>query len=532
MKIETLNTEYTLTALSIDQIAERVEEFLYSIETERANVFRIRLAVEEALLRWQEKFGEEKTILLTTGSRLYRPYISLELRGESYDPLVSDEAGLGSWSENLLTGIGLAPRYSYQRGVNILNIRLRRRQRNPALILLACLAVSLFVGLVGDVALPENVQTLLIRTTLDPIQSVFFRILNAASGPVIFCMVLVAICGLGSVATGGKAGRKMLLRSILISTILTVVALLIAIKAFSLHYYDSPMTGTRFTSVLDFFLQFIPNDILSPFISGDTRQIILVAVIFGNAILVAGTQSDALLVLVEQLNATALIVAGWVGKVSPFFISILLILGLWHGAYQPLLRCWQPFLLFLVLSVLALAGWMLWVSRTRKVPFRKLARKIKPSFLLALRTASVDVAYGDNALCCEKRLGISPKVTSYGLPLGLVIYMPSATMATMVFTAYAAKTYGIVISTVWCITAVTLTVTLLAATPPMAGIGLLAYAAIFSRLGIPSDGLTIALLADILFGFVTAAVNQAMLQMELVIHADRIGELNLNILRK
>ena len=66
----------------------------------------------------------------------------------------------------------------------------------------------------------------------------------------------------------------------------------------------------------------------------------------------------------------------------------------------------------------------------------------------------------------------------------------------------------------------------------MVGVGLLAYAAIFIRLGIPEEGLTVALMADILFGFVCTAVNQAVLQLELVIHADREGLLDLDILQK
>ena len=144
----------------------------------------------------------------------------------------------------------------------------------------------------------------------------------------------------------------------------------------------------------------------------------------------------------------------------------------------------------------------------------------------------MDAAFGDSVLCCERRLGISKEVTSYGLPLGLVIYMPASSIATMVFTMYAAKSYGIVISAVSCVTATALIVTLLVATPPVLGCGVLAYATIFRQLGIPSDALTIALVADVLFGFVTAAANQVMLQLDLVLLADRSGDLNVSVLRK
>ena len=534
MKFDSYSGTYALTAQSIDRISEQVESFLASIQTEHANILRIRLSLEEALLRWQDKFGEDTEVLFSAGSSWRRPTITLKLTGESFDPMEDAENDMGGWIEGLLSEVGLTPRYSYRQGVNILQLRLPRPQRNPALNLLISVAAGLIAGLGGRAVLPEILRERLIHTILGPLQGLMFRILNAAAGPVIFFTVLVGICGVGSIAVSRKASRKILLRFISATSILTVLTLVLSIKAFSLHYFNVPMSDTRFASFLDFFLQIIPNDILSPIITGDTPQVILIAIILGNALLVVDSQTDTVISLIEQLNKVGLIIADWVGTLSPCFALVLLILDLWDSDQEAssLLNCWKPFLLFLLVTAATILVWMLWVSCSKHVSFRKLAKKLWPSFLVALRTSSVDAAYGENVLCCVKHLGISKTVTSYGLPLGLVIYMPSSTMATMIFTMYAAKSYGIVISAIWCITAVYLIVALLVATPPVTGIGLLAYSTVFSQLGIPSDGLIIALLADILFGFVTAAANQVMLQMELVLQADRMGELNHDLLER
>ena len=55
----------------------------------------------------------------------------------------------------------------------------------------------------------------------------------------------------------------------------------------------------------------------------------------------------------------------------------------------------------------------------------------------------------------------------------------------------------------------------------MAGIGILTYTVMFGKLGIPAQGLTIVLMGDILMGFVVYPVNQALLQLDLVLVADR-----------
>ena len=68
-KIKTRYAQYSLSAASIDQIAEEIEAFLYNMDTERANVLRIRLALEEALLRWQDHFGEAAQVTFVTGTR-------------------------------------------------------------------------------------------------------------------------------------------------------------------------------------------------------------------------------------------------------------------------------------------------------------------------------------------------------------------------------------------------------------------------------------------------------------------------------
>ena len=77
-----------------------------------------------------------------------------------------------------------------------------------------------------------------------------------------------------------------------------------------------------------------------------------------------------------------------------------------------------------------------------------------------------------------------------------------------------------------------LAVTLGAAGPPTAGIGILTYTVMFSKLGIPTQALTLVLAGDILMGFVIYPVNQALLQLELVFEADKLDVLNHKILRK
>ena len=62
-----------LTAATVDLFAEQIEGFLTSMKMETANVLRVRLSREEAMLQWMEHFDDEAEITLETGMRRRRP---------------------------------------------------------------------------------------------------------------------------------------------------------------------------------------------------------------------------------------------------------------------------------------------------------------------------------------------------------------------------------------------------------------------------------------------------------------------------
>ena len=126
----------------------------------------------------------------------------------------------------------------------------------------------------------------------------------------------------------------------------------------------------------------------------------------------------------------------------------------------------------------------------------------------------------ESVSCCEKKLGISPVITRYGIPLGSTIYMPGVAINMLIISLYMAEQYQVPISFLWLLIAVFLSTILAIASPPISGASLLAYAVIFSQLGIPTQALGIAMMADILMGFMAAALDQVFSQLEMILLAD------------
>ena len=531
-RTESFETKYELNNASIDKVSLRVQKFLSSLKEEKSSIQRARLSVEEVLLRWADHFPAHTIFRLEMGKHWNRPYIILKLPGEECDPMSGrgDEPSL--WTADLISVLGLTPVYKYINGCNVVQFPVKKPQQNPGITLLLYTLIGAFLGIAFDMAFPIDLQLLITNTVLTPLQDAFIRMLNAVSAPVMFLSVLTAVCGVGSTAVSGRIGKHLVTRFLFYSTMLTIVTMFLSQPFFRVPGGEAALTQREVSGVLDFFLDVIPGDILSPFIQGDFTQLIIVALILGNAFLIAGPKAQALSSLVDEAYTVGLLVAEWIGDLSPGFVALLIILGIQKDTIHMLLGIWKPILLVSLFAMLALFLKMLRASLLFRVPVRTLCLKMKESFILSLRTFSIETPYSASQECCEKKLGISSQLTSYSLPIGLICFMPVSTFASTILTLYAAECYDVPVSFVWMIMALFLAVTLGAAGPPTAGIGILTYTVMFSKLGIPTQALTLVLAGDILMGFVIYPVNQALLQLELVFEADKLDVLNHKILRK
>jgi len=70
------------------------------------------------------------------------------------------------------------------------------------------------------------------------------------------------------------------------------LACLLALPFFSLHFVQQAGGGGQLDSLLQMVLDFIPSNIITPFQSGNTLQIILLAVAVGSALLILSRQVD------------------------------------------------------------------------------------------------------------------------------------------------------------------------------------------------------------------------------------------------
>ncbi|MCI8371541.1 MAG: dicarboxylate/amino acid:cation symporter [Lachnospiraceae bacterium] len=513
-----------LTNGHIDQASYRVEEFLYQEGLESAELVRMKLAVEETLLKYQEVFGTEAVFSLRCLKRLTRLRLELSIPGEGLDVI---EAGGQPDSEilrGILAGMGVLPTWQYKNGKNVVVFTPRKRKKLQIFPLAAAIVLALFCGGMCQL-LPDSTGLFFSKQLVTPLFDTAMGFLSAVAGPMIFLSVICGIYGLGDLATLGRVGKRMILRFLLLPfvwTLLVLVALLPFFRTVSGGGGSLELSGLQ-----EMILDIVPDNMLSPFLQGNPMQIVFLAIIFGMALLVLGNRVAVVASVMEQANALIQLVMEGVGVLVPFFIFCSLFNMLVSSRLSMLLNAYQWLLLQLIGSIVLLAAYTGLVCIRRKTPPLTLIKKLLPVFLIGLTTDSSSAAFSTNVETCEKELGIDHSIVSFGIPLGQVVFKPGAAVLFLSAGICMAGLYGVPVTPAWLFLAWLTTVVLSIAAPPVAGGGLTCFTILFMQLGIPTEAIALTVALNVILEFPATAVNLFCLQAELVDSSGSLGMLDL-----
>lgn len=523
---------FSLSGADIDFFSDWLGDVQAGLGVERHNRTRVRVLMEEILLRMRERFGEDVPVEASIDRHLGRPRLRVVIACEPYNPLGRVEKELGDWESSLCTTIGLTPQYSYDGSGNVLKLVLPLPGMNPVIRIAIAIALGLLFGLAGTAIMPAGMRQVITNVVLKPTYDMWNRTLNAVSGPIIFLTVVTTMLNTRRIDERGGNSVRVIIGYFVLSFAVVTTALVCAVPLFRLDHTVIQLSAELMYSLLDTLLRVVPSNIFEPFVEANTSQLLFLAFTLGFALIGLGSRVDTIKQLVREANAIGMLFAEWVSWFVPIFTGAFLCLELWQGHVGILAELWQPLITSLVISVITMGLIILFTSQIGNVSPLLLVHKIWKPFKTALRSGSLDASFGEAQLSCTSLLGIDKNFAKVGLPQGLVLYMPISAVGTIVFTLFVAREEGVQSSSVWYVSAIVMSVVVFVATPPVPGANLLAYVVLFSMLQIPADALLDAMIFDIVFGIFAGAANQAVLQLEMVRQASHFGLLDKEILRK
>lgn len=284
--------------------------------------------------------------------------------------------------------------------------------------------------------------------------TVFTRLFKFTAVPAIAVSILTTLAMLGGNKQTGKIFRKTitytLLTTLAASTIAAILFFIIKPEVLSAAVYEgietSKIESMGSSSFLSYFTNAIPDNILSPFVSGNVLSILMVSAVFGLAIsrMKESDKKTAVLNVINGFQEMVFTVIGWLVAILPIgviaFTAQLVkdmsagIVADSIGRYVAVVLSGNLIQFFIVLSIFLLV---------RGINPAKHFKNMIPAILTALFTKSSAATLPVTMDCVENRVKCDKKFSRFILPMCTTINMNGCAAFILVTSLFVMQNAGI-----------------------------------------------------------------------------------------
>ncbi len=400
-----------------------------------------------------------------------------------------------------------------------------------AIPLYARILLGMIVGIaIGLLAVPCGFSGL-VTDWVKPFGEIFMRLLKFIAIPLVMVSLIKGVGSLGDIASLSKIG----LRTIGIYVCTTVLAIavgLVLVEAIAPGKvvgaesaaameadYRAAVTersvqaeGMAEVPPLQFLVDIFPDNWIGAMgDNGRMLQIIVIAVLVGVAVLSVGRErTEPFMKLIDALDAILLRLIDLIMRYAPIGVAALMAGMVADTAGNlELLGALGLYVVTVVLGLLLMIFlfYPLLVHFFSKIPVRKFLRTMSPVQLLAFTTSSSAATLPLNMELVERKLGVSQRVTSFVLPMGMTINMDGTSLYQAVAAVFIAQVLGIDLTGVQLLTIVATTTLSSIGTPGGPGGSIVVLLMVLSSVGIPPEGLALILGLDRPLDMLRTVVN-------------------------
>ena len=338
-----------LTNENIAAVCRQAEEFLPEKNMDQKERLRILLLLEEVLLYYQREMGEEQVFEIRFRKFPGRRALKLKVRGEEKNPFTK-EGGEFEMLRRLQFHLPGGAVWNRQNDCNIVDfVLVRKKKMSSALKTVTAVVLGIVLGFLGTL-LPADLQNTLATFYIGPILSMLLGVITAVSLPMIFFSLCWGICTIGDMETLSRIGKRMLGRFMLLILLFTTL-FSFAVWPF---FHTGAGSGDSFRpeEFVQMLLNVVPDNILNPFVNGDTQQIIFMAVIAGIMLLILGDRVGMLTRGVEQVNLFCQRLMILTNHVIPAMVFLSILKIIFGGQVSVLTRSIKTVPVFLVLCLI------------------------------------------------------------------------------------------------------------------------------------------------------------------------------------
>ena len=380
------------------------------------------------------------------------------------------------------------------------------------------LAFWIFVGLVAGIAaglalmsVPDGAA--IANAYIKPWGDIFLNLLKFVVVPIVLFSIASGVISMKDISKVGSVGGKTVVYYMCTTAFAVMLALIIASVAKGaglfppLETSELQYTPPEGQSIMTTIVNIFPSNLIQPLANATMLQVIVISLVLGFGILLAGDKGRLAGDVVESFNEVFMRVMDLIIKLSPIGVACLIC---------PVVAENGPKILTYLISVLAIAyvGYVLHMLLVYSATVRVLGeisplrffRGMAPAMMMGFSSASSVGTLPMNMECAEK-LGARREVTSFVLPLGATINMDGTAIYQGVCAIFIASAYGIDL-TLGQMATIVLTATLASiGTAGVPGAGMVMLAMVLQSVNVPVEGIALVAGIDRIFDMGRTTVN-------------------------
>lgn len=367
-------------------------------------------------------------------------------------------------------------------------------------------------GLLNFVATDNLVREFLVDGVFYVIGAIFIASLKLLVVPLVFVSLVCGTAALDDIRKLGRVGIKTVGLYLATTAAAITLALFAAIiigpgVGFEMQteavFVPSP--APPLTEVL---IGLFPTNPVRAMAEGNMLQIIVFAILFGLAMVLAGPPGKRLHSLFKDANDVIMKLVLVLMQFAPYGVFCLIAKTFAVEGFEAILPLAKYFFLVLFVLVLHATGtYMLilrFLGRLNPVRFFKNMRTVH---VFAFSTASSNATIPVTMAAVENRMGVNNSIASFTVPLGATINMDGTAIMQGIATVFIAQAYGIDMVATDYLMVILMATLMSIGTAGVPGVGLIMLAVVLSQVGLPVEGIGLVIGVDRLLDMVRTAVN-------------------------
>lgn len=527
-----MEKDFTLNPKGIDEISGELQKWSRSVGISKENTVRIRLTIEELLLRVSQYYKDEMTVTLEMKRRLWVPIFHLSYTEEPFNPVMENFSGMDEEIKSMFIRLGFVPEWTYRQGRNELFIRGPRGTIHSEVWLIVSVLLAALSAILGNV-IPIDLKSVLLNFFYAPVSNMFMNALTTFIGPMIFITVMSGVCSIGNVSDFNKIGKYVISRMLSLSILEEALCIILMIPFFRLGIGHMTEGKIEAVGIADLIFSIIPSNPVTPFAEKNLIQIMFMSLMVGAGMLVLGERTKKMQEIVHECDDLLMEVIDFVCKLLPLYIYTSLTVFFWQsdGIGSKLLRAWKPVLLVIVFNILLFGIKVLIVHVKLRVPVKVVVQKISKTMLMGFMTASSASVFADAMEVNENDLGIAPEFNNFANPFGLLLIVTQVGSCYVAIMLYFVEMYQIPVNVTWMIILLFMVCIFSLISPPVSGGMLVCIGMIMAQLKIPTDGIAVAGILALITDFIATGFKIGDTHLEILLEANALNKLDKSILR-